>query len=379
MVRFGRWGMSGVAFTLLVGGSLSGVATPAMARATTVYKIGVDNAGPAGHNFEYVDYFPRSGVKVHRGDVLDFNWNTASVDGAHTATLVPAGAAVPGLFAPDADDGAQALQFNPAVLAPSDPSCGNASTNPCVYDGTKLLNSGFIPNAVGGDFFVRVNPPASGDSTVVNFVCEVHAGMKGSVTVVPDRREASEQEDVREKAADQLERDTRGALRAEDAVDESSVKLNSDGKTHTVTVTAGTATPFVEVAEMLPKKANIRPGDTVNWVTKTIQDPHTVTFPRGHGSDGVDPLPAFCEGVSDKPAVAPTDCASPADFEVHLVPQPIGGTIISSPSTVATAGIIGNPAAGLSNHFAFSFPNAGTFEYQCRIHDHMVGEIVART
>jgi plastocyanin len=363
---------------------LSGIATPALARAHTVYPIGVDNAGPAGHDFEYVDFFPRAGVRVHRGDVLDFKWNKGSIDGAHTATLVPPGATVPGLFAPDSDDPGGQLQFNPAMFAPSDPSCGNTSNNPCVYDGTKLVNSGFKPNAPGGDFFVRLTPPLGGDgdddnSTVVNFLCEVHPGMSGSVKVVSDRREASELDDVRDHAEDQLDRDTHDALRAEDAVDESSVKLNPDGKTHTVTLTAGTATPFVEVVEMLPRKANIRAGDTVNWVTRTIKDPHTVTFPEGPASFGVDPLPTFCEGSPDKPALVPSDCSSPAAFEVHLVPQPIGGTVISSPNTVATSGIIGNThTTGLPDHYAFSFPNAGTFDYMCRIHDHMVGEIVAR-
>ena len=29
------------------------------------------------------------------------------------------------------------------------------------------------------------------------------------------------------------------------------------------------------------------------------------------------------------------------------------------------------------DNFSFSFPNAGTFGYQCRIHDHMVGTIIA--
>ena len=31
------------------------------------------------------------------------------------------------------------------------------------------------------------------------------------------------------------------------------------------------------------------------------------------------------------------------------------------------------------NSYAFHFPNPGSFAYQCRIHDHMIGSISART
>ncbi|MBV9329882.1 MAG: hypothetical protein JO352_39780 [Chloroflexi bacterium] len=340
----------------------------------------MDNAGPAGHDFEYVDYFPRAGLKVHTGDVVDFRWNTGSLDGAHTATLVPAGAEadVPPLIAPDADDAGGQLQFNPAVLAPTDPTCGT-STNPCDYNGTHLLNSGFIPNATGGDFYVKLDPALGANgSTTVKFLCEIHPGMQGSLTVVSDRQEASEPADVGIRAEIQRFEDTVGALIAEAQAEATAVKLNPDGKTRTITMTAGTATQFVEVVEMLPRKLDVKTGDTVNWVTKTKKDPHTVTFPKGHGSDSVDPLPSFCEGpTSDTPAVSPAACASPADFEVHFNPQPVGPTAITSPQTESTSGVI-STFGPFPDHYAFSFPAVGTFEYQCRIHDNMTGTIVVR-
>src|SRR5229473_2054435 len=99
----------------------------------------------------------------------------------------------------------------------------------------------------------------------------------------------------------QLQDDTVGALLAEKNANTSFVQRNQDG-TSNVLITAGTATQYVEVAEMLPTTVTIKPGDTVTWVTKTIKDPHTVTFPRGPASESVDPLPAFCEAQpSDTP------------------------------------------------------------------------------
>src|SRR4029077_8153543 len=96
---------------------------------------------------------------------------------------------------------------------------------------------------------------------------------------------------------------------------------------HPRPMAAGPASTGVEVLEMLPKRVEIRPGDKVKWVTTTSIDIHTVTFPQGHGSDSVDPLPFACEvaGSTDAPATGgpPTfGCSSPTSIEGHVVPQP---------------------------------------------------------
>src|SRR5580693_3877389 len=115
----------------LVGGLL---VVPAMAdvahAAVQTIAIGIDHAPPAGHDFEYVDFFPRSGVKIHTGDVVDFGWG-ASPDGFHTATLLKTGDtpahawAAHMLALPDADDGASQLQFNPSITNPTHPPAGS--------------------------------------------------------------------------------------------------------------------------------------------------------------------------------------------------------------------------------------------------------------
>ena len=351
--------------------SLTGVA-PHAAGGPATFTIGVDNASPGGHNFEYVDYFPRAGVNVHQGDVIDFKWNFG-LDGLHTATFLPPGTPRPDLIVPEFDEGFQ-LQFNPAVLHPSDTSCGSES-NPCTYDGSTMVNSGAIANAAPSHFFVRLDVPPG----PLTFICLIHPGMAGTVNVVPDATPASTQAAIDGAAAAQLVADTHGAKVAEAQSESRSVKTNPDG-THTVTITAGTATQYVEVAEMLPRKVEVRLGDTVEWVTRTLKDPHTVTFPEGPGSDPVDPLPPFCEsggGDTPPPGGPPPSfgCPNPLDSEIHVFPQPQGPTVISSTSTVASSGIISTLPPG-PDHYSFSFVGTGTFAYMCRIHDHMVGTVM---
>jgi plastocyanin len=349
------------------------VAATAVAPPTT-YTIGVDHSTPSGHNFEYVDFLPRADVKIHAGDLLDFAWANTP-DGLHTATLLQPGetpaakwAANP-LAVPDLDDPPVGphpqLEINPAIGAPTNPFCGTLAT-PCAFDGSSDLNSGATPTNTGAHFFVKVNATPG----TYHYICLIHQGMQATFTVVGPNAEASTPSEVLEAARDQGATDTKGALDAEEDAPPPLVHHNPDG-TRSITVTAGTATPFVEVAEMLPRRIKVHPGDTLTWVNLGQKDPHTVTFPTGN-DPATEPLPAVCEGNPDTPA----PCANPAAFENHLNPDPVGPTVISSPLTVATSGVF---FPGGSTPAPYSFPNAGTFTYQCRIHDHMIGTVVVKT
>jgi plastocyanin len=50
-------------------------------------------------------------------------------------------------------------------------------------------------------------------------------------------------------------------------------------------------------------------------------------------------------------------------------------SISVAPGTVATSGVLSTPPAPFPSSYSFSFPEKGTFTYQCRIHDHMVGAV----
>ena len=385
-----RLPLSALALGALLGSAFVGAVSAGATSAPPVHVIGVDNASPSGHNFEYVDFFPHSATTVHLGDVIDFAWNAGSPDGFHTATLLKPGQSVAAGYAANPlvisdEDATIHAQLNPSIIAPTDPTCGHTASNPCTYslDNNNQLNSGAMPTVPGGHFFVTTSRDGDVSApTTINFLCLIHHGMVGSFTIVPADTAATTSSSESAAAAAQYNTETTGALAAETTADEKSVTNNGDG-THTITMTAGTASTGVEVLEMLPKRVEIRPGDKVKWVTTTSIDIHTVTFPQGHGSDSVDPLPFACEvaGSTDAPATSgpPTfGCTSPTSIEGHVVPQPQGPTAIASTSTVASSGVIAAAEGPLPfpDRFTFSFPNTGTFAYQCRIHDNMVGTIV---
>jgi plastocyanin len=360
-----------VAAGALIFGSLAGP-LPAAAGGSTTYTVGVDAGSPSGHDFEYVDFFPRSDVRVHKGDIINFKWNLG-LDGLHTVTFLPTGGAAWPLVAPEFDEGFQ-LQFDPRTLHPSSLSCGASAANACGYDGSALVSSGAIANAAPSSFFVSLDLSPG----TYRYLCLIHPQMAGSIKVVPDSARASTVRQVEKAAAAQLAKDTRQAFQKEEETNESAVKKHADG-TRTITVIAGTATRYVEITEMLPKNVKVRVGDTVKFVTTTLQDPHTVTFPLGPASVPVDPLNFVCEGpaADTAPPGGPPPsfgCANPLGSEIHVIPQPQGPTAISSPSTVASSGIISTLAPGPDN-YSFTFPTAGSFPYMCRIHDNMVGTI----
>ena len=73
------------------------------------------------------------------------------------------------------------------------------------------------------------------------------------------------------------------------------------------------------------------------------------------------------------PGVAPSPNFCPKGQRVNLFPQ--GPAQISNATTMASSGVIATFGGGLPDNFSFLFPNAGTFSYQCRIHDDMNGTV----
>jgi plastocyanin len=250
------------------------------------------------------------------------------------------------------------------------------------------VNSGFLTNhnatSTPSEFYVKVFLDSSA-STTVHFFCALHRGMVGQVRVLPSNAETAgsgtSETKMATDAAAQYARETAAGIAAEAAANQTAVTTNSDGS-KTVTMTAGTAAPNVEVMEMLPNNVSIKAGDKVTWVDKGF-DIHTVTFPRGAGSNSVDPFqPPVCEGTgtTDTPATSGPPmfgCGAQAAIEMPLEIAPKGTTAIASTSTVATSGILLSALTGapLPDRYTFSFPNAGTYAYQCRIHDNMTGTV----
>ena len=366
--------------------------------------IGIDNAPPAGHNWSFHDYFPRSAVAVHNGDTLHFHLDTAAPDGAHTVTLGKPGeaplaiyAALPGIK-PDSgagDPDAPGTVETSAFFGTSPPpgsgalgACGDVTT-PCSYTGASEVNSGLLP-VVGTDFYYKIHLTggAPAEALTINYICNLHGpSMSGTFTIVPNSTPASTQADLDTASAAQYAADTTAAQSVESRDASASVTTNPNG-TRTVSLLAGdgTADGRVQLLEMLPGNTTIRVGDTVRWTSPSQSELHTVTFPQGSGSNSVDPQEQFCENPAgaDTPVTAGPPlfgCAgppgSPTGLEPVLNPAPQGPATISSTSTVASSGAIGSiPNSGLPSAYAFVFSNPGTYQYQCRIHDHMLGTVV---
>jgi plastocyanin len=242
------------------------------------------------------------------------------------------------------------------------------------------INSGVLcktPLCPGSQYYYKIqvdSVPAAG--LTVHFVCLIHGPvMSGSLTILSSESEdvASSQSDLDSAAAAQYAPQSAQGTAAKNAA------LAQAAAAHKVLLGAESADGRVQVLEMLPNSFSASKGQKVTFATIAQNEIHTATFPKGHGSDSVDPFTAVCEaGPPDAAFVPPTSgppCGDPSKFEVHFNPQPQGETNIKTTTTIGSSGVLAlfGPYA---SSFDFHFPNAGTFAYQCRIHDHMTGTIV---
>jgi plastocyanin len=341
--RFRKAAATGGALALA--GSMSVWVAPAASHAASPpVTVSVDWNNPAGHNFEYQDFFPRTGINVLQGDVVDFKVPAgASSDGLHIVGLLKSGQSVAQAFADpanalvaaDPDDGANANPLeNLRIFAPSSFTCGDLKT-PCVYDGTAQVTSGAV--SPGSDFYVKINVASGSAVNVVDFG---HPITDPTATVNVVSSAPSTQAALDSAAAAQAASDTSGALAAEAAANVDHVTANANGtKTHHVNV--GASTTYVEVMEMLPATVKATHGDKVAWNYGGMSDPHTVQFPAEPQSASVGPFgSAECEGAKgDTPSPAgmaagpPTfGCASPPAAEVPFLVGAQGTSVIHAPS-----------------------------------------------
>ena len=352
---------------LLGGGSVVvlGLATalvpsPAHAATAATYVIGVGAAPPAGQNIEYTDFFPRSGINVHNGDVLDLRVPAgASTDDTHIPALLPQNETVQQAFAdpanaiiiPDSDEpGSPPLQ-NFALFSGTFPPAGSGApgqcgdqTTPCVYNGTALLNAGGV--SPGSDWFVKISMATgfTGSITAVDFGHPI-TDPTAAIAVVADSAATSTQAQLDSAAASQYQADNAEAASATAAANKDTVTSNADG-THNHSVMVGASSPHTEVMQMLPSTIHVHPGDTVTWNYGGTSEPHTVGFPAGVQSEAVGPfsLNVQCEGpggdTTGNANQGPPSFGCPANAtpELPTLTQPVGGTAIRSPAyRIATA------------------------------------------
>jgi plastocyanin len=389
-----------VAASALIGGLLltTGGAAGAVA-VTPQFTITADRmaAIPAGHNWSFNDFFPRTAT-IATGGTFQF-----TTEGFHTATLLPASwsvaadADVNGIGAADIDDRTlnpngttKALENIPAVLPVPAQGCGTADA-PCVFDGTGIVSMGAPLAGPPAPFVVTVTAPPG----TYAFHCRVHPWMAGALTVVAaGSAGVTTVASAEAAAATQADADVAAGVAAETAASKAGRVKRSNGTT-AWTLTVGTSDPAGRVAilEMLPAKVTIKKGDSVAWRPRDRNEPHTVTFPKDLQAARV-PL---CEGPGgkDTPAVPTVNPPTgPQDFGCNGRPADEfefsggnGVTAITSPKTVSDSGMLAYPteAAGFdipataflsSWRVTFAGAAAGTYTYVCQIHGGMAGTIV---
>lgn len=358
--------------------------------------ISADRAAaiPAGHEWGYNDFFPRV-LSVHRGATIAF-----SIQGFHTATLLPGGMAAStalktlGLLKADTDDttpnanGSTHTEESIGSLFPVPGGCGGSS-HPCAFDGHTVLSSGAPLAGPVPTMNVKVNAPVG----FYRFLCLIHPNMNGWLAVVPGGFHTTTRAEFATQVRSQIAHDKAAGFAAEARANVPRLKVDSLG-VRTWTMTAGTGSPdgHVAVNEMLPRRLDIKRGDKVTWVSRSINEPHTVTFPTDLNTDMV----PMCEnGMTDTPAtpivIPPT---GPQDFTCGGGPPDeveFGGgngvSHVTSPSTVSDSGVIasaaelasfGLPSTAAKARWSVSFASAAraTYHYVCQIHDGMAGRIV---
>jgi len=334
----------------------SGVAVPTASSALasepgsgTTWHVQAGNFDNAPPNLtqEITTFYPAR-ISVHPGDTVQF-----SAAGGHTVTF--------NRFLPSPGP--------PAFFLGNNMVTGNTLTAANHTPGGAMLNSGGFGQPSGPGpiiapaFTLQIGADAAGSSprgTTYKFLCAFHRNMSGTITVLPAAKrlpttDAQNQAIAAWARAADLARGQRALARANRDVEDNQV-LGSIG------VNSVQGLGVTDILRFAPQSIQITAGESVTWVNKDPNAPHTVTF----GEEKVFPAP---------PGIVP-----------------YGGPAITSTSDQANSGFLISPElvsylnlgslfpAGVRQSVTYSFPNPGTYHYICALHDQlgMVGTVVVR-
>lgn len=397
-----------VAVLGLVLGMLAGpVSTQAAEGYDFRVQVGARPPGGETFPFSYTRFYPET-LRVHRGQTVLFD--TVEPFDLHTVSFWPA----------EEDTLPSFWRTNeaPERIAINDDwrrsPCGSDTESACTIDGSgEYLRSGLmtgVPLLYGTTWRVALDVPAG---TTIPYLCRVHPGMKGSITVVDDIEALPTQAELDAQTHDQVAADTEEAISYRAMLDGQAPHREEDGR-NVWEVRVGDASPsgHVSIMTYMPSQLpQIQPGDAVEFVSHGVGH-HSVTFPTelvgpkapGPGSrlSSVAIHPA-CDLDDDPDGGAPdipgpwapfTPVACPGTFELvlspwladpHLAPD----NLVVTPLTYHDSGLMWSEHAPEiararpdgSGHFLHSlraeFPDAGEFAFACTVHgaDHMAGTI----
>jgi plastocyanin len=303
------------------------------------------------------DFFPH-GVRIHVGDNVRFvptSFHTVNfpAKGQDPLPLIAPAGTISGVN--DAANqsfwfnGQANLQFNPALIP-------GLYGKKLTFKAAKGLESGLPLSNAPRPFTVKFTKAGK-----YTYFCNVHPGMKGTVTVLKKGKRIPTAKQDRKSVKAQVKRD----LKIAKALPKQNVPAG--------TIDVGNSGPHgVEYFGMLPGTLTVPVGTTLNFrMGKVSFDVHTATF--GPGDPERDPasylgqLSASFQGTSlDQRAVYPSE--SPGTTAT-LTPALHGNGFWNS-------GVMDNASATplpSSNRVTFGAP--GTYNYYCMIHPFMHGVI----
>jgi plastocyanin len=281
-------------------------------------------------------FYP-SPLTIRAGDTVSWNWASSVI---HTVTFY-GGDAPPDFLLPGPEPGS--LMAGPAFFPAGAQEPGAA------YDGVGIASSGAHFGPAEPDYRYSLTFTQPG---VYGYVCTIHPGMHGEVTVVDTTAELPENP-TQAGARGAAMQATVLAMMQADAARVQSVSL---GPVHTAL--AGLGNGFgASALQFLPGDVEVHQGDTVAWTLADPYEIHTITFMSGEAP------PPF-DDVRPQPQGPPLII-----FGAGIV-NPVGGTSYTG-DRYLNSGVIG---AGGSFALTVDAP-PGTYQYLCIIHPMMTGTI----
>jgi plastocyanin len=313
-------------------------------------------------------YFVRR-VTVHAGDRVRWRLN-----GFHTVTFAPRGAPRPPLFSPDTanpisgvvDAANAAFWFNGQPRIVLNPQAAFKQGGNTFRRG-RLLNSG-LPLAEGAPPPYVLRFPRAG---TYGYVCLVHPGMRGSVRVVPRRRNIPTALAVRREARRQEKTLVQRVVRAS----------NSGVQPAAGTVQAGNDTKRgVVVFKFFPADLTVAAGTTVTLqMSPRTSEVHTFSFGPTNGRDQY--LDQIAQGfIAPIPGTTPPvlgvdpRAALPSDDPTAGL-QDYTGT--NHGNGFWNSGVLDRDraSAAIPGSATVRFTTPGTYSYICLIHPFMHGTV----
>jgi plastocyanin len=345
---------------------VAGSATAARSSSGVTVFAGPPLQKPVVAHSDALAFFPRA-VTIHAGDTVTWQlvgFHTVTFAGAHRPYpfIAPSGKQ------PSAKDATGApfwwvgkapqLTISPLTLVPQG---GGSIASP-----SQLRSSGLVrvltapPGQPPAPFSLTFTQPG-----VYHYQCAVHPGMRGVVIVESAAKgtpsAASETAAVQQTLARAI-------------ADQRRLSRTAPKTPLRVLVGAGDNATGAEINAFFPTQLSVHVGDTVTFVNHDQTDIHTVTF-------GPETLRSSIEKTF----------AAPHGHQVLL--NPLGGLPSDPPTGPAqydgrnhgngylNSGVLepqGAPAAAGPKSFAVTFTKAGTYHYECVVHQNMDGTIVVR-